>query len=61
MANKSINASDGQETVITGCIGTEFTPGYCVFGQGCKAHPCSFLNNGYDSSVNPMDSIETKV
>ena len=50
MADKSINASDRQETAI---------------GINCSTAPslagCPYLNanNGYDNSVNPMDEAET--
>lgn len=61
MTNKSINASEGQETPIIDVF-MEALAGRFVnyFGSDPPVHDFHG-NNGYDSGVNPQDSIETQV
>lgn len=64
MSDKSINASDGQENVIKHeYLGREVLIGVPTqrFRWSNIGNLRSWANNGYDSSVNPQDSIETKV
>ncbi|HDZ86465.1 MAG TPA: hypothetical protein ENH57_02105 [Actinobacteria bacterium] len=61
MTNKSINASESTETAIMAMFPTADRVSCSRYFDWNYSNPYYQLNNGYDSSVNPQDSIETAV
>ena len=58
---KSINSSNSQETSILDSSKCAFEPECDYLYGGCGINICFRDNNGYDSGVNPQDSLETQL